>query len=149
MKVILLQPLEGKGDRGTILDVADGYARNYLIPQKIAEPATPSRMRAFQAEEATRKSKHEREKIHAEKLVAKIGKLTLEIPVKVGEEDKLYGAVSSIDVLNALREKGVELQKNMIRMEESIRELGTFQIPLRLHSEVETTVELIVSKETE
>jgi large subunit ribosomal protein L9 len=149
MKVILLDSVEGRGDRGDVLVVADGYARNYLIPKKLAVEATPSRMRAFEAEEAVRKSKHDREKIHAEKLAEKIGKLSLEIQVKVGEEDKLYGAVSSIDVLNALREKGIELQKNMIKMEESIRQLGTFAIPLKLHSEVETSVELVVSKESE
>ncbi len=149
MKVILLDSVEGKGNRGDILEVADGYARNYLIPQKLAVEATPSRMRAFQAEEAMRKSRYEREKIHAQKLAQKISKLKLEVKVKVGEGDKLYGAVSSIDVLNALREKGIELQKNMIRMEESIRELGTFSIPLKLHPEVETTVELVISKENE
>jgi large subunit ribosomal protein L9 len=149
MKVILLDSVEGRGHRGDILVVADGYARNFLIPQKLAVEATEARLRAFHAEEAMRKSRHEREKIQAEKLAEKIAKLQLEVQVKVGEEDKLYGAVSSIDVLNALREKGIELQKNMIRMEESIRELGTFSIPLKLHSEVETSVELVISKETD
>jgi len=147
MEIILLDNVERLGRRGDIVRVADGYARNYLIPRKLAVPATPSNLRAFKAEDELLQRKREKEKRKAEKLAQKLLKVSLKIQVRTGEDDKLYGAVSSIDILNALREKGIELEKHMIKMDEPIRELGVFRVPIRLHPEVETTVKVEVLKE--
>ncbi len=146
MEVILLDAVERLGKRGDVVKVADGYARNYLIPRRLAVPATPSNLRAFQAEEKLLQRKREKEKRKAEKLANKISKLSLKIEVRTGEDDKLYGAVSSVDILQALKEKGVELEKHMIKMEEPIRELGVYRVPIKLHPQVETTVKVEVIK---
>ncbi len=146
MKVILKEDIERVGKRGEIVDVSDGYARNYLIPKKLAVPATPSNLKAFQNEEKLRKMKADREKTKAEKLANKIKNISITIAVKTGEDDKLFGAVSSVDILSALKEKGIELQKGMIRMEESIRSLGTHYVPIKLHPEVEAKLKVEVVK---
>ncbi len=146
MKVILKEDIERVGKRGEIVNVSDGYARNYLIPKKLAVPATPSNLKAFQNEEKLRKMKADREKTKAEKLANKIKNISITIAVKTGEDDKLFGAVSSVDILSALKEKGIELQKGMIRMEESIRSLGTHYVPIKLHPEVEAKLKVEVVK---
>ncbi len=146
MKVILKEDVERVGKRGDIVNVSDGFARNYLIPKKLAVPATESNLKAFQNEEKLRRMKAEREKTKAEKLANKIKNLSITIAVKTGEDDKLFGAVSSVDILSALKEKGIELQKGMIRMEDSIRTLGTHYVPIKLHPEVEAKLKVEVVK---
>ncbi len=146
MKVILKEDVERVGKRGDIVNVSDGFARNYLIPKKLAIPATESNLKAFQNEEKLRRMKAEREKTKAEKLANKIKNISITIAVKTGEDDKLFGAVSSVDILSALKEKGIELQKGMIRMEDSIRTLGTHYVPIKLHPEVEAKLKVEVVK---
>ncbi len=146
MKVILKDDVERVGKRGEIVEVSDGYARNYLIPKKLAVAATPSNLKAFQNEEKLRKMKADRERTKAEKLANKIKNISITIAVKTGEDDKLFGAVSSVDILSALKEKGIELQKGMIRMEDSIRSLGTHYVPIKLHPEVEAKLKVEVVK---
>ena len=150
MKVILLEKVERLGDRGNIVEVSDGYARNYLIPRKLAVAVTESTLKQFETEEKVRKRKEEKERIRAEKLAKKLEKLELKIEVKTGEEDKLFGAVSSIDILNALREKGIDgVEKGMILLPESIKTLGTYEVPIRLPRGVEVLVKVSVEKITE
>jgi len=146
MKVILLEKVERLGERGDIVEVSDGYARNYLIPRKLAITLTKATLKQFEAEEQVRKRKEEKEKIKALKLAKKLEGLTLKIEVKTGEEDKLFGAVSSIDLLNALREKGIEIEKGMILLSEPIKTLGTYEVPVKLHREVEVNIEVSVVK---
>ncbi len=146
MKVILKEDVERVGKRGEIVNVSDGYARNYLIPRNLAIPATESNLKAFRNDEKLRKMKAEREKTRAEKLANKIKNISITIAVKTGEDDKLFGAVSSVDILSALKEKGIELQKGMIRMEDSIRTLGTHYVPIKLHPEVEAKLKVEVVK---
>ncbi len=144
MKIILLENVEKLGNKGDIVEVADGYARNYLIPRKLAVAATPSNLRAWEAQQRLLKSKEEKLKAKAEKLARRINKTTVTIPVKVGEEGKLFGAVSSIDILNALREKGIEIEKGMIMLDEPIRETGSFKVEIRLHPEVHAHLRVVV-----
>jgi large subunit ribosomal protein L9 len=147
MKVILLEKVERLGERGDIVEVADGYARNFLIPKKLAVAVTPATLKRFEAEEEARKRREEKAKVDAEKLAKKIEKLKLKIEVKVGEDDKLFGAVSSIDILNALKEKGIEeVEKGMIVLPEPIKALGDYEIPVKLHRDVEVKVKVSVVK---
>lgn len=146
MKVILKEDVERVGKRGEIVEVSDGYARNYLIPKKLAVAATPSNLKAFQNEDKLRKMKADREKTKAEKLANKLKNISITIAVKTGEDDKLFGAVSSVDILSALKDKGIELHKGMIRMEDSIRSLGTHYVPIKLHPEVEAKLKVEVVK---
>ncbi len=144
MKVILLEKLDKLGNKGDIVEVADGYARNYLIPRKLAIAATPSNLKAWEAEQRLKRSKEEKLKAKAQKLANRINKTTVTINVKVGEEGKLFGAVSSIDILNALREKGIEIEKGMILLEEPIRGLGKYDVEIRLHPEVRANLKVVV-----
>ncbi len=147
MKIILLDKVDKLGNKGDIVEVADGYARNYLIPKKLAVAATPSNLKAWEAEQRLLKSKEEKAKAKAEKIARRINKTTVTIKVKVGEEGKLFGAVSSIDILNALRDKGIEVEKGMIRLEEALRQTGTFKVPIKLHPEVEASLKVVVAPE--
>ena len=147
MKVILKEDVDRVGKRGDIVNVSDGYARNYLIPKNLAIPATPSNVRAFENEQKLLSMKAERAKRKAEKLANKIKNLSVTIEVKTGEEDKLFGAVSSVDILSALRKKGVtEVEKGMIKLDEPIKALGTHYVPIKLHPEVEVQLKVEVKK---
>ncbi len=147
MKVILREDVDRVGKRGDVVNVSDGFARNYLIPKKLAIPATPSNIKAFENEQKLLTMKAERAKRKAEKLANKIKNTSLTIEVKTGEEDKLFGAVSSVDILSALRKKGItEVEKGMIKLEEPIKSLGTHYVPIKLHPEVEVELKVEVKK---
>ncbi len=137
MKVILLQDIEKLGSRGDIVEVADGYARNYLIPRKMVVPATPSNIKQWEEIRRQQAAKLARLKEKAEKLARKLSKVKLTIRVRTGEEDRMYGSVGALDIERALHEKGyTEIDKHMILLEEPIRELGTYFVDIRLHPEV-------------
>lgn len=149
MKVILLEDVENLGKRGEIKEVKSGFARNYLIPKGLAMEATPSNMRTFEAIESQQKSKKEKEKRRALKLKDKIEKFKLKIKVKASSEGKLFGAISSIDILNRLKEHGIHIEKGMIRMDDAIRTLGPHEVEMRLHPEVRAVLRVEVSPEGE
>jgi len=149
MKIILLKDVENVGKRGEIKEVKDGFARNYLIPKGFALEATPSNMRTFEALEKQQKNKREKEKNRALKLKDKIEKFKLKIKAKAGEEGKLFGAVSSIDILNGLKEHGIQVEKGMIHMEDAIRTLGSHEVEIRLHPEVRAILRVEVIPESE
>lgn len=147
MKIILTEDVPRLGVRGAIVEVADGYARNYLIPRKLAIPATPGNLKSWQELQRVQQEKLQRKRMQAERLASKLSKTLLVFKVKAGEEGKLFGSISSIDILNALKERKIPVEKGMIRMEEPIRRLGTYRIPIRLHPEVEATVKVEVIPE--
>lgn len=147
MKIILTEDVPRLGVRGAVVEVADGYARNYLIPKKLAIPATPSNLKSWQELQRVQQEKMQRKRLQAERMANKISKTLLVFKVKAGEEGKLFGSISSIDILNALKERKIPVEKGMIRMEEPIRRLGTYRVPIRLHPEVETTVKVEVVPE--
>ena len=146
----MLEDIQGLGAKGDIVEVKDGYARNYLIPKKLALAATPSNLRALEAEERLRQMKEKKEREKAEKLAKKLSKVTLTISLKVGEtlgeEEKVFGSVGPHDILQALKEKGFELDKGSVLLDEPIKELGTFKVPVRLYRGVEAKVEVKVVK---
>lgn len=149
MKIILLKELENVGKRGDIKEVKDGFARNYLIPNGFALIANSSTLKAFKALEEHEKHKKEKEKNRALKLKEKIEKFKLRIKAKSGEEGKLFGGISSIDILNGLKEHGILVEKGMINLDDAIRSLGKYEVEIKLHPEVKAILKVEVIPEGE
>jgi large subunit ribosomal protein L9 len=146
MRIILKQDDENLGDAGQIISVKDGFARNYLIPRGVAYEATNANLKRFEEEKKHLLLKSEKEKKQSEMLAEKLEKVSCTISVAVGEEDKLFGSVTSQDIADALQEKGIELDKRKIQLEEPIKSLGIYTIPARLHPEVNANVKVWVVK---
>ncbi len=147
MKVILRQDYEPLGKIGDVVDVKDGYARNFLIPKKIVYPATPGSIKAVEEERKHLQFKLNREKKAAELLATELEKVSVTIPVEVGEEDRIHGTVTTQMVADALVEKGYEIDKRKIELEDQIRTLGIYHAKIKLHPEVTATVKVWVVKE--
>jgi large subunit ribosomal protein L9 len=147
MKLILRQDFAQLGHVGDVVDVKDGYARNYLIPRNIAYEATASSMRQLE-EEKKQHSRHlEKEKHSSEKLAAELEKVSITIQMKVGEEDKLFGSVTSQMIADSLKEKGLTIDKRLIDVEESIKALGIYTVDVKLPGGVVGKVKVWVVRE--
>ncbi len=142
MKVILTEDIPKLGKTGDTVEVAKGYGRNYLVPQGKAFLASTKNMKALEHERRLLKRKAENIRQEAEGLADKVRGLTVSLVRKVVEEGKLYGSVSVSDILQALEERGVAVERKQIRLDEPIKALGEYKVPVRFHSEVE--VELTV-----
>ncbi len=147
MKVVLRKHFENLGEAGTIVDVKEGYALNYLIPRQIAYLATEGNIKALQEEKKQSAAKEQKELAAANKLKAELENVSLNILVKVGEEDKLFGSVTASDIANALAEKGFEIEKRKIELAEPIKSLGIHEVPVKLHPKVSAVVKTWVVKE--
>lgn len=147
MKVILRQDFEQLGKLGEVVEVKDGYARNYLIPRKIAYMATPSALRTLEEEKKQLARKLEKEKTGSEKLAAELEKVSLTIQMKVGEDDKLFGSVTSQMIADGLREKGISLDKRWIELDEPIKALGIYEVNVKLPGGVNGKVKVWVVRE--
>jgi large subunit ribosomal protein L9 len=147
MKIILRQDITNLGRLGDIVNVKDGYARNYLIPRELAFFATPGAMKAIEVEKKKYARKLESEKGLAEELAQKLSELQISISMKVGEEDKLYGSVSTQMIAQELTDKGFEIDKRHILIEEPIKTLGVFDIKVKLHPEVLANLKVWVISE--
>ena len=147
MKVVFLEEVEGKARVGEVKEVADGYARNYLFPRKLAAPATPHYIgmaRAKAEKEARRQARLDQEA--QEKLLPRLEGRSLRIEVRVGEQGKLFGSVTALDIAEALREQAcVELDHRQVLLAEPIREVGTFSVTLRLTRNVQAQVTVEVA----
>jgi large subunit ribosomal protein L9 len=146
VRIILLQDHEGLGSAGDQLDVKDGYSRNYLIPKGIALKADKNSLKRFQDIARLKEMRKERALKKSKELAEKLRSLSLTVPVQVGEEDRVFGAVTSLEIAQQLKEKGYEIDKRQITLEEPIKSLGIFEIPIKLHSEITTSVKLWVIK---
>jgi large subunit ribosomal protein L9 len=147
MDVILLDSVHKLGDRGQTVKVKSGYARNYLSPRNLALPATDGNKRVFQ--ESVR-SLHKRDIEAAQQArdrAARMGELSVSISVQVGDENKMYGSVTSIDIMRKLKEQGHEIDRREVLLNEPIKALGEYSVDLRLHREVTTPVKVVVVKE--
>lgn len=145
MKVILVKDVEGWGTLGDVIDVKPGFARNYLIPQGLAYPATDNYIKHVQEILRQKSRKLEREKEKAQKLAEQLDGLEIEIERPVGPTGKMYGSVSSTDIVNAIKEKtDIELDKKKVMLRNPIRDLGAYNITLRLHPEVSAKIKLHV-----
>lgn len=147
MKVILRQNHEKLGTIGEVIDVKDGFARNYLIPRNIAYRATDGNLKALEEEKKILSRREEKEAKEAEKIAAQLGSVSLTITMKVGEDDKLFGAVTSQMIADSLTEKGFTIDKRIIELEEPIKTLGIFEVPVKLHSKVTAKVKVWVVRE--
>jgi large subunit ribosomal protein L9 len=147
MKVILLRDYKGLGEKDQIIEVKDGYARNFLIPQGIAKEATPQVLKELEQKRLAEERRKQRQRERLEELKKKLSKVSITINVKTGEEGKLYGAVTTIDIAKALKEEGFEIDRHAIILEEPIKELGVYQVPVRLAPDVEAKVKVWVVKE--
>ena len=147
MKIILRKDNERLGHVGSIVDVKDGYARNYLIPRGIAFPADDGNMRALEEEKRQAERRSTKELKSSEKLGEELEKISITLKMKVGEDEKLFGAVTSQMIAEALNEKGFKLDKRIIELEEPIKALGIYTVPVKLHQTVEGKVKVWVVRE--
>ena len=147
MKVILKQSVEDLGKAGDLLAVADGYARNYLVPRRLAVQATPSNLASYEAEKQQRLLRQNKEKRAAETLAKELEKVSCTAAVPVGEEDKMFGSVTSQTIAELLKEKGYDIDRRKILLEEPIKALGVYTVPIHLHSEIEVKIKVWVVKE--
>lgn len=149
MKVILTETIESLGIIGSEVDVAKGYARNYLLPQKKAVPATEANRKAMEQEKAKFELQIAKEKAFAEQMASRLEGVSCTIRAKVSEEDRLYGSVTIRDIAEALHAQGIDVDKQMILLTEPIKTLGTYPVPVRVYTDVEPeiTVEVVPEEE--
>ncbi len=147
MKIILRQDHTTLGKIGDVVEVKDGYARNYLLPRRIAYLATKGSLNALE-EEKRQLGLHSQKELHqAEKLAADIEKLSITLKVKVGEDEKLFGSVTSQMIADALKEKGISMDKRIIELDEPIKALGIYTVNVKLHANVSGKVKVWVVRE--
>ena len=145
MKVIFNVDVKGKAKKGELKEVSDGYARNYLLPRKLASEATADNMNALKLKEKAKAAQMAREKAEAEANAAKLNEITVTIRAKAGGAGKLFGAVTSQEISAALKEQhGIEIEKNKIVQAEPIKTFGAYQIKAKLGYEVSGTINVLV-----
>ena len=149
MKVILKQDVENLGRMGEVVRVAPGYGRNYLIPRKIAVAATDGNMRIVDQEKLASAKRDQREKSAASLVARELVKLTVSLRRKVGEGGTLYGSVTAIDIADFLITHKIDVDKRKIHLEEPIKAIGEYQVPIRLHREVTVPIRVVVEGEPE
>jgi len=147
MEVILRQYVEHLGKRGDVVKVAAGYARNYLLPRKLALPATDGNKRHVERERKIMEVKEADEKAQAQAIAARIEAIDVVITRRVGETDQLYGSVTSADIAEFLKGKGFEIDRRKLILPEPIKTIGTHPVPLKLHRDVTVTIKVQVAKE--
>ena len=148
MKVILQQDVRGQGKKGQLVEVSDGYARNFLLPKKLAVVATAENLNTMKQQEKARKAQEAAEKAEAEATAKKLEGLMVKIPAKAGEGGRLFGAVTSKEVSEALADQfGVNIPKARLVLDEPIKSCGGYQIRAKLGYEVTGTVNVMVTEE--
>ena len=148
-KVLLREDVDDLGARGEIVRVRAGYARNYLLPRKLAVEATAGNVKGIESERAALLKKEAKERATAESQSQQMSTLDLEFRRKAGEQGALYGSVTSMDVAEALRERGYEIDRHRIHMREPLKRLGEYTVPVRLHREVTIDLKVRVAPEGE
>ena len=144
MKIILLKSYENLGKVGEIVKVKPGFARNYLIPNKIASLATDQNIKALEVFLKSQENKEAKNRINLEALSKKLNSLTLKFDVQVGEDEKLFGSVTSQMIADELADKGYTVDKKEIVLEETIKELGNFKIAINLGYDLDTKIKVKV-----
>jgi large subunit ribosomal protein L9 len=147
MKIILKQDVDKLGKAGDVVKVATGYGRNYLIPMKIAVEATPGNLRVTDIERLAAARRDQRDKEAAALLAKEIVKLQITIRKKVGEGGVLYGSVTALDIAESLGAHKIEVDKRKIQLDEPIKSIGDYQVPIRLHRDVTVPVRIAVEEE--
>ncbi|MGI8859920.1 MAG: 50S ribosomal protein L9 [Rubrobacteraceae bacterium] len=145
MQVILMQDVEKIGQRGDIVDVSRGYVRNFLVPRGLAEVATPGKMEEARREMEETEERDRRLAERAEEVAATLNKSVITIEARTGEDERLFGSVTAANIAGAIEQaRGIRLDRRRIRLEEPIKSLGTHQVPVQIHGDVEANVKVIV-----
>ena len=144
MKVILTKDVDKIGKTGEMKTVADGFATNYLIPQKLAVPASGGAYRAYQHDIASREDKRKREREEAEIAATRIASTTLTMGVKVGEGGKLYGSITAKDIADALGRRGIVVDRHKVELEEPLKSLGTYKVAIKVFAGMTPEVTVVV-----
>ncbi len=147
MKIILKEDISNLGTAGTIVNVRDGYARNFLIPRNVAIPATSNNLKSFEHEKRILDGRRVKRLKEAETLKAKLERISCSIAKKVGEQDKLFGSVTAIDIEKAFAAEGFQIDKKDIQLAEPIKALGVFTVPVRIFDDVIANTKVWVVKE--
>ena len=147
MEVILREDIDKLGARGQVIKVASGYARNYLLPQRLAVPATEANKKIVEQERQSHLRKEAKLKTESEDLAKLLNGTTVTIAQKAGENDQLFGSVTSKDVAEALEKKGFSIDRRKIQLEEPIKQLGEHKVAVRLHRDVSTEITVQVARE--
>lgn len=147
MQIILQEDVEKLGTRGQVVEVAEGYARNFLLPRKLALEASAGNLKRLEKMRAVFANKEAGERADAQKLAELLASVSLEFTRRAGENDQLFGSVTSADVAEALAAQGYTVDKRKVVLPEPIKVVGEFQVPLKLHRELGADVKVIVKKE--
>lgn len=146
MEVILHEDVPNLGEAGEVVNVKDGYARNYLIPRKLAVIADSKNIRMLEHQKKVVAAKLARNKSKAEELAGKLAAVSITIGKEAGEEDKIFGSVTTMEIANALRAEGYTIDRRHIKLQEPLKKIGVYDVPVRLHPEVDGVVKIWVVK---
>ncbi len=149
VQIILNEDVPNLGRTGDVVKVRAGYARNYLLPRNLASEADERNLRAFEHQKGIAMRKREAQKIAASSIKDKIEALTLTIAARAGEEGKLFGSVTNIDLERALRDKGLNIERRRIVLAEPLKQLGDYTVPVKLDAEVEASLKVVVAAQAE
>jgi len=147
MKVILKEDIKKIGSMGQTVTVADGFARNYLVPKGLAVEANIKNMKSLEHAKKVIQEKAKKVKASVQDFADRLSKISLVIKAKAGEEGKLFGSVTTMDIAEQLKSKGIEIDKKKISLDEPIKRIGTYAVSVRLHPEVDTQITLQVVEE--
>jgi large subunit ribosomal protein L9 len=147
MKVILLEDVESLGDSGELVDVKPGYGRNFLLPRRLAVLANPKNLRQLEHQKAESAARQAKTKAAALELAKKVEAVTVKLARKVGEQDKLFGSVTALDVAEGLAKAGVQLDRHVLKLKEPIKAVGQYEVPAALHKEVVAKIKVEVVAE--
>lgn len=149
MKVILQENLEKLGIRGQVVEVAEGYARNYLLPRKFALPATPGNLKQLERIRGRLAKIEAQEHATAQDLAGQLSTATITLTRKAGQNDQLFGSVTAADIAEALAAQGLQVDKRKVALAEPIKLIGEYDVPVKLHHNVSATVKVVVTREGE
>jgi len=147
MKVILLKDVEKLGKEGEIKEVTNGYARNFLIPNESAVLATKDQIAKLEELKEIKSKQSEKELVKFQELATQLDGLELEISVKVSEEEKLFGAITNIQIVEKLKEQGIIIDKEQVKLKDTIKEIGEYEINIQLPHNLEAKIKIIIVKE--
>lgn len=146
MEVILTKDVDKVGKSGSVIKVKDGFARNFLMPNKLALPVTPENLKRLELAKQKKALEAEKIKNSSNELKTKLEKLSLTIPVLAQEDEKMYASVTAQDIVSSLKEEGIEIDKNAVILEEPVKALGIYEVSVKLHPEVTAKLKIWIVK---
>ncbi|RJP27998.1 MAG: 50S ribosomal protein L9 [Candidatus Omnitrophota bacterium] len=146
MEVILKKDVAKVGKSGSVIKVKDGFARNFLFPHNLAVPVTDGNLKKIEEDKQRKASQMQKLKQQAQDMADRLSKLSLTVPVLTHDDDQVYGSISAVEIEKALKDEGYDVSKNQIELEEQIKTVGIYEVPVKLHPEVKTIVKIWVVK---